>query len=69
MLTRRWEWSGSNGNRNRAGKYFLQQFSDEVGLEVVVGHYPSGTSKWNKIEHRKFSFITMNGRGELLVSF
>ncbi len=60
---------GSNGNRNRAWKYYLQQLSDEAGLEMIVGHYPPGTSKWNKIEHRMFSFISLNWRGEPLVSF
>jgi hypothetical protein len=60
---------GSNAARNRAWKYYLQLFSDEAGLEVVVGHYPPGTSKWNKIEHRMFSFISMNWKGEPLVSF
>jgi len=60
---------GSNAARNRAWKYYLQQFSDEAGLEIVVGHYPPGTSKWNKIEHRMFSFIRMNWKGEPLVSF
>jgi adenine C2-methylase RlmN of 23S rRNA A2503 and tRNA A37 len=47
----------------------LQKFSDEAQLEVVVGHYPPGTSKWNKIEHRMFSFISMNRKGEPLLSF
>ncbi len=60
---------GSNAARNRAWKYYLQQFSDEAGLEIVVGHYPPGTSKWNKIEPRMFSFISMNWKGEPLVSF
>jgi hypothetical protein len=60
---------GSNAARNRAWKYHLQHFSDESGLEIVVGHYPPGTSKWNKIEHRMFSFISMNWKGEPLVSF
>ena len=60
---------GSNGNRNRAWKFNLQRFSDEAGLEIVVHHYPPGTSKWNKIEHRMFSFISMNWKGEPLVSF
>jgi Rhodopirellula transposase DDE domain len=60
---------GSNAARNRAWKYHLQEFSDESGLEIVVGHYPPGTSKWNKIEHRMFSFISMNWKGEPLVSF
>jgi len=60
---------GSNSARSRAWKYYLQEFSDEAGLEIVVGHYPPGTSKWNKIEHRMFSFISMNWKGEPLVSF
>jgi hypothetical protein len=60
---------GSNAARNRAWKYYLQKFSDEAKLEIVVGHYPPGTSKWNKIEHRMFSFISMNWKGEPLVSF
>ena len=60
---------GSNAARNRAWKYYLQKFSDEAALEVVVGHYPPGTSKWNKIEHRMFSFISLNWKGEPLVSF
>ena len=60
---------GSNAARNRAWKYHLQNFSDEARLEIVVGHYPPGTSKWNKIEHRMFSFISMNWKGEPLVSF
>jgi hypothetical protein len=47
----------------------LQKFSDEAQLEVVVGHYPPGTSKRNKIEQRMFSFISMNWKGEPLVSF
>ena len=59
---------GSNGSRNRAWKYYLQRFSDETGLNVVVGHYPPGTSKWNKIEHRLFSYISTNWRGQPLVS-
>ncbi len=60
---------GSNGSRNRAWKYFLQQLSNECGLEITVCHYPPGTSKWNKIEHRLFSFISINWKGEPLVSF
>ena len=60
---------GSNAARNRAWKYYLQKLSDEAKLEIVVGHYPPGTSKWNKIEHRMFSFISMNWKGEPLVSF
>ncbi len=60
---------GSRAARNRAWKYHLQNFSDEAGLEIVVGHYPPGTSKWNKIEHRMSSFMSMNWNGEPLVSF
>ena len=60
---------GSNGSRNRAWKYFLQKLSDECGVEITVCHYPPGTSKWNKIEHRMFSFISLNWSGEPLVSF
>jgi hypothetical protein len=60
---------GSNGSRTRAWKYYLQRFADEFGLRVTVCHYPPGTSKWNKIEHRMFSFISMNWRGKPLVSY
>jgi len=60
---------GSNGARNRAWKYHLQQFADQLGLEVTVCHYPPGTSKWNKIEHRMFSFISLNWKGQPLVSY
>ena len=60
---------GSNGNRTRAWKYHLQRFVNELGLRVTVCHYPPGTSKWNKIEHRMFSFISMNWRGQPLVSY
>jgi DNA-binding phage protein len=59
---------GSNGYRLRLWKYELQTFSDKVGLEVLVCHLPPGTSKWNKIEHRLFSYISMNWRGRPLVS-
>ena len=59
---------GSNGYRVRLWKVELQRFADEVGLEVTVCHFPPGTSKWNKIEHRLFSHITMNWRGRPLVS-
>ncbi len=59
---------GSNGNRTRLWKTELQQFADETGLQVRVCHFPPGTSKWNKIEHRLFSFISMNWRAKPLVS-
>ena len=60
---------GSNGYRLRAWKLHLAKLAEELGLEVTVCHYPPGTSKWNKIEHRTFSFITMNWRGRPLVSY
>ncbi len=59
---------GSNGRRNRLWKLELQRFADETGLEVSVCHFPPGTSKWNKIEHRMFCWITENWRGRPLVS-
>jgi hypothetical protein len=59
---------GSNGTSRRAWKVGLQRLADETGLEVTVSHYPPGTSKWNKIEHRMFSFISMNWQGKPLVS-
>ena len=54
---------GSNGWRNRAWKAGLAQFTQDSGLEITVCHFPPGTSKWNKIEHRLFSQITLNWRG------
>jgi hypothetical protein len=59
---------GSNGNRTKLWKVELQKLADETGLEISVCHFPPGTSKWNRIEHRLFSFITMNWRGKPLVS-
>ena len=59
---------GSNSVRARAWKYSLQQLADKLGLSFRVSHFPPGTSKWNKIEHRLFSFITQNWRGRPLVS-
>jgi len=59
---------GSNGSRVRLWKLELQKLADETGLEISVCHFPPGTSKWNKIEHRLFSFITKNWRGKPLVS-
>ena len=60
---------GSNGVRVRLWKHELQNLADELGLTVTVCHLPPGTSKWNKIEHRLFSFITQNWRGKPLVSY
>jgi hypothetical protein len=59
---------GSNGNRSHLWKAELQRFADATGLTVAVCHFPPGTSKWNKIEHRLFSQITQNWRGRPLVS-
>ena len=59
---------GSNGSRVRLWKVELQKLADELGLIVAVCHLPPGTSKWNKIEHRLFSFITQNWRGKPLIS-
>jgi Rhodopirellula transposase DDE domain len=60
---------GSNGYRSHAWKVELQRLADELDLTIHVSHFPPGTSKWNKIEHRLFSFITMNWRGRPLRSF
>jgi transposase len=59
---------GSNGARNRLWKHQLQQFANETGLSITVAHYPPATSKWNKIEHRLFSFISINWRAKPLTS-
>ena len=59
---------GSNGYRLRAWKVHLAALAAETGLRITVCHYPPGTSKWNRIEHRMFSFITMNWRGRPLTS-
>ncbi len=60
---------GSNGSRVKLWKIELQKFADESGLEISVCHFPPGTGKWNKIEHRLFSLITKYWRGKPLVSF
>lgn len=60
---------GSNGSRVRLWKTELQKLADETGLKISVCHFPPGTSKWNKIEHRLFSQITMNWRGKPLTSY
>jgi Rhodopirellula transposase DDE domain len=59
---------GSNGYRTRLWKVALQDLADDIGLKLTVSHFPPGTSKWNKVEHRLFSFITQNWRGKPLVS-
>lgn len=60
---------GSNGNRLRGWKLHLQKLSDQLKIPITVCHYPPGTSKWNKIEHRLFSFVSMNWKGRPLVSY
>jgi hypothetical protein len=60
---------GSNGSRVRLWKRELQALANELGLAITVCHLPPGTSKWNKIEHRLFSFITQNWRGKPLISY
>lgn len=60
---------GSNGSRLRLWKVGLQKLADETGLAISVCHFPPGTSKWNKVEHRLFSFITSNWRGEPLIDY
>jgi transposase len=60
---------GSNGSRSRLWKRELQGLADETGLAITVCHFPPGTSKWNKIEHRLFAFISQNWRGRPLVSY
>jgi len=59
---------GSNGSRVRLWKLELQQLADELAIPIRVSHFPPGTSKWNKIEHRLFSYISLNWRGKPLVS-
>jgi Rhodopirellula transposase DDE domain len=60
---------GSNGSRVRLWKRELQKLANELGLDITVSHLPPGTSKWNKIEHRLFSFISQNWRAQPLVSY
>jgi hypothetical protein len=59
---------GSNGVRVRLWKVKLQELADELGIALRVSHFPAGTSKWNKIEHRLFSFISKNWRGKPLIN-
>jgi len=77
---RRWypkgtEWlvcadgGGGNGVKRRGWKYHLSELTEELGIPVTVCHYPPGTSKWNKIEHRMFSHISMNWQGQPLESY
>ncbi|MHB1812548.1 MAG: ISAzo13 family transposase [Thermoplasmataceae archaeon] len=60
---------GSNGSRNRGWKIHLQELVNKIGIPITVCHYPPGTSKWNRIEHRMFSFISMNWKGKPLVNY
>jgi hypothetical protein len=60
---------GSNSSRSRLWKVELQKFSNQTGLEIEVCHFPPGTSKWNKIEHRLFCHVTRNWRGQPLESY
>jgi len=60
---------GSNSSRSRAWKFYLQELANKIGVSITVCHYPPGTSKWNKIEHRMFSFISMNWKGKPLENY
>jgi len=60
---------GSNGSRTRLWKVALQRLSDALGLAIEVCHFPPGTSKWNKIEHRLFCHVTRNWQGQPLLSY
>jgi hypothetical protein len=60
---------GSNSSRSRSWKLYLQELADELGMAITVCHYPPGTSKWNKIEHRLFSFISLTWKGQPLISY
>ncbi len=60
---------GSNASRSRLWKFYLQKFANKTGIKITVCHYPPGTSKWNKIEHKMFSFISMNWRGKPLRTY
>ncbi len=60
---------GSNGSRNRGWKIHLQELVNQIRIPITVCHYPPGTSKWNRIEHRMFSFISMNWKGKPLVNY
>jgi hypothetical protein len=61
-------WRQQRGTRKIVEEWELQQLADETALEISVCHFPPGTSKWNKIEHRLFSFISQNWRGKPLIS-
>lgn len=60
---------GSNGHRNRGWKHFLHELAKETGMKITICHFPPATSKWNKIEHKLFSFISMNWKGKSLINY
>lgn len=60
---------GSNSSRSKLWKYYLQKFSNKTKIKITVLHYPPGTSKWNKIEHKMFSFISLNWKGKPLLNY
>ena len=60
---------GSNGSRTRLWKKEIQNLANELNMEISICHFPPGTSKWNKIEHRLFSYISINWRGKPLTSY
>jgi hypothetical protein len=68
LTGRVWVFGDSNGTRLRLWKWELQRFANRTGLAITVCHFPPGTSKWNRIEHRLFSHIAMNWRGIPLVN-
>jgi hypothetical protein len=69
MLTITADSGGSNSARGRLWKIELQKLADEIGIAIRVLHFPPATSKWNRIEHRLFSFITINWRGKPLTDY
>jgi hypothetical protein len=60
---------GSNSSKGKLWKYELQKFASETGLTIEVLHFPPGTSKWNRIEHRLFSYISKKWRGQPLIRY
>lgn len=60
---------GSNGSRRKSWKYELNKLAEKTGLIITVCHYPPGASKWNKIEHKMFSFISLNWKGQPLETY
>ncbi len=60
---------GSNSSRAKAWKFYLQDLPNKIGLSITIAHYPPGTSKWNKIEHKMFSFISINWKGKPLENY